>query len=175
MNISIRESSLSDSKSYTNMMQKTYADAYVNDSLGLTSECFSVEVFNSIDTQEYLKGKLVGNEARKTWVACDGNKIVGAVTVEDNIGECEMSGFYVRPSYQGKGIGKLLWVQVLEFAKGKDITLDIYTHNIKTIKLYTHWGFKEDSSKPHFYRHWPEWPEGLEAESMYMRYTVTND
>jgi ribosomal protein S18 acetylase RimI-like enzyme len=172
MNIVIRESNISDLVLYTAMMQATYTYAYVDESIGLTTECFSIDVFNSLDTQDYLKSKLVNNNEQKTWIACDEGVIIGAVTIKNSGVDQEMSGFYVHPKYQGKGIGKLLWSKVLEFTKGKDIVLDIYSHNITTIQLYKHWGFYEDTSKPHFYRHWPEWPEGLQAESMYMRRTT---
>ncbi len=151
------------------MMQATYEDAYVDDELGLTKECFSPEVFKSDDTQNYLKTKLVNTTQQKSWLALDRDRIVGSVAIECEGDSCEMTGFYVLPSYQGKGIGKQLWSRVLGFTRNKDITLDIYTHNKKTIELYRHWGFREDTTKPHFYRHWPEWPDGLQAEAMYMR------
>ncbi len=169
MNFTIRQGDLSDLGQYTVMMQKAYTETYVNESIGLTTDCFSLDVFNTEDTQNYLKSRLVNNDHQKCWVALNGKDIVGAVTVKNMENTCEMSGFYVDPTYQGKGVGKLLWSRVLKYAAGKDITLDIYTHNIRTIELYKHWGFEEDTTKPRFFRHWPEWPDAVRAESMYMR------
>lgn len=169
MNIIYRESEAIDLKSYTSLMQQTYTDAYVDESIGLTPECFSNAVFQTEDTQKYLKNKLSNNASHKTWVACIDDTIVGAVTIADEGASYEMSGFYVLPAYQRNGIGKKLWSLVQDFAKNKDITLDIYTHNTKTIELYKRWGFKEDRARARFYRHWNEWPDGLMAESMYMR------
>jgi ribosomal protein S18 acetylase RimI-like enzyme len=83
-----------------------------------------------------------------------------------------LRGFYVHPEFQGKGIGKRLWHLARRFAKQKDITCDIYTHNVKTIELYKTWGFVIDEKRGKFYRHWPEWPEGLQAKCLYMRYKV---
>lgn len=170
LNIVIRQSNLDDLDRYTTMMQQTYEDTYVDDSIGLTAERFSLEIFTNDVTQSYLKAKLINDEKQKAWVACDGEDIVGAVTIQSkDDGTCEMSGFYVLPPYQGNGIGTLLWSRVLEFTSGRQITLDTYTHNSKTIQLYKHWGFQEDLSKPRFYRHWSSWPKGLEAEAMYMQ------
>ena len=169
MTIRIRPGLLDDLASYTVMMQETYEAAYVDESIGLTKACFSPEVFASGDTQAYLRSKLISTAAQQSWVAVDEGEIVGAVAVETKGSECEMTGFYVLPRYQGRGIGTMLWQKVLEFAGSRAIVLDIYTHNKKTIQLYEHWGFREDTARPHFYRHWPEWPESLQAESMYMR------
>jgi len=38
--------------------------------------------------------------------------------------------------------------------------------------MYERWGWKLDTTrgeKGYFYRHWPEWPEGLQAKCQYMR------
>lgn len=166
MKIEIRAAKMEDIVAYTAIMQKTYESTYVDDSIGLAKECFSKDVFNSLGTQKYLKSKLMSDNNKKTWVAVSGNKIVGAITVENKNEFCELSGFYVSPTQQGKGIGKKLFAKVLYFAVDKDIELDIYIHNSKTINLYKSWGFMEDISRPHFYR---KWPGGLSVESMYMR------
>lgn len=169
MDISIRPADVVDLKAYTSMMQQTYANAYVNDSIGLTKDCFSVEVFNSPDTQAYLRSKLINSNVQQSWLAVNDGQIVGGIVIEDQGSSCELTGFYVLPHFQGQGIGRKLWQKALQFAKNKDITLDIYTHNKSAIELYKRWGFIEDASRPHFYRHWPEWPQAVQAECMYMR------
>jgi ribosomal protein S18 acetylase RimI-like enzyme len=169
MKVSIRPAETRDLASYTKMMQKTYEDAYIDESIGLSKECFSKEVFNSNSTQEYLASKLVNDLKRKTWLAVDRSKIIGSVTIEDDGNNYEMTGFYVLPNYQRTGIGKQLWQKVQDFAKDKDIVLDIYSHNKKTIEMYKKWGFVVDEERGIFYRHWPEWPDGVQAESLYMR------
>jgi len=169
MKTTIRLARPDDLTQYTAMMQKTYEHAYTSDSIGLTKECFSIEVFNSKDTQDYLKSRLENNAAQQSWMAVYNNKIIGGVVAKDSAGECEMTGFYVLPKFQGVGLGKRLWQKVLNFAGDKDIVLDIYTHNKKAIEMYKKWGFTEDKNRARFYRHWLEWPEGVRAESLYMR------
>ena len=67
------------------------------------------------------------------------------------------------------GIGGQLFRRVLAEFPGKDITLDIYTHNTKAFAMYEKWGFEEDVEHGRFYRHWPEWPDNIKAECLYMR------
>lgn len=161
-------------KQYTDLLQRTYENSYVDESIGLTKECFSKEIFENKDTQKYLNSRLVSNKSQKCWLVLDGEKLVGSMTcilLSDD--EAELTGFYVDPTYQEKGIGKKLYELALNFAKERDLVLDIYAHNTKTIEMYKKWGWKVDKTKGnkgYFSRHWVEWPEGVEAKAIYMRF-----
>lgn len=169
MEISIRFARKSDIKAYTDLLQKTYQITYTNEKLGLTKACFSRKVFSTPDTQKYLRSNLVINRKQKTWLAFLGSKLVGSITAVNKGKECETRGFYVARKYQGRGIGKRLWRYAENFAAGKDIVLELYAHNHKTISMYKKWGFRIDKKKGVVYTHWPEWPEGLRAKRLYMR------
>jgi ribosomal protein S18 acetylase RimI-like enzyme len=173
MDIFLRLAKDSDLEQYTHLLQRTYEYSYTNKAIGLTPECFSPKIFASKRNQEYLRSNLAITVHQKTWVAFDNSKLIGSITIEDKGEECEMKGFYVLPEYQGKGLGKQLFSRVLEFVQDKDIVLDTHAHNVKSIKMYERWGFKIDQAKGTFYRHWPEWPEGLEVACLYMRLTQT--
>lgn len=172
MKISIRLARKSDLLQYTKLLQNTYQDTYKNEAIGLTKECFSKEVFNSLIAQRYLESNLEINEKQKCWLAFLDSRLVGSITITEREDNYELKGFYVATEYQGKGIGKKLFKLVLGFAKNKDIILDIYAHNTKTIEIYKKWGFKKDAKKGEFYRHWPQWPKGLKVKCFYMRYEV---
>ena len=170
MEISVRPAKQSDLSQYTGLHQRVYQDAYTNEAIGLTKERFSKEVFDTPDTQRYLRTNLEVNDRQRCWLAFFGPQLVGSITVVEREDDYELRGFYVATEHQGKGIGKQLWERALDFAKNKDITLDIYTHNTKTIEMYKKWGFVIDTKRGEFYRHWPEWPEDVKAKSIYMRY-----
>ena len=157
----IKIANLNDIKKYTDLLQKTYQEAYANDSIGLTADCFSKEIFQNDDTQKYLKSHLIDSDTQKTWLAFDGEKLIGAATcIIKNDTEAEFTGFYVDSDNQGQGVGKQLYKLVQEFARKRDLILDIYAHNTKTIEMYKNWGWKLDESrgeKGYFTRHWPEW------------------
>jgi ribosomal protein S18 acetylase RimI-like enzyme len=169
----IRSSKLADIEEYTDLLQTTYVSAYVNHGIGLTDDCFSKEIFASDETQEYLKSHLLDTDQQKTWLACEDDRLVGAITaiIMSDV-EAELTGYYVHPDCQGQGIGKKLYKKVVDFAGKRDLILDIYVHNTKTISMYKKWGWELDTTRGengYFYRHWPEWPEGLHAKCMYMR------
>lgn len=169
MQVTIRPALSTDIKQYTDLLQKTYVESYTDDSLGITKECFSKEIFATSDTQQYLKKNLLTNEKQKCWLAFIGTKLVGSVTIRDKGEYYELTGFYVDSAYQGKGLGKRLWKKALVFATDKDITLDLYSHNTKAIEMYQRWGFIIDEARGTFFRHWSEWPKGLRAACLYMR------
>lgn len=173
MKVSIRLAKKSDLKVYTDLLQRTYQDAYTDESIGLTKDCFSQEVFSSPDSQKYLKSHLINNDKQKTWLTFISSKMVGAVTcIIKSRKEAELTGFYVSPGFQGKAIGKKLYALAIAFADGRDLVLDIYAHNTKVIDMYKKWGWKLDTTrgkKGYFFRHWPEWPRGLKAKCIYMR------
>jgi ribosomal protein S18 acetylase RimI-like enzyme len=167
--ISIKRSQKNDLAQYTELLQKTYQNSYINPEIRLTKDCFSEEIFASSRIQALLKKNLLNNKQQKTWLALLNLKIVGSITILNKNNEYELKGFYVASEYQGKGIGKMLWQKAYQFTKEKDIVLDIFAHNKKTIDMYKKWGFDIDSSKGKFFSHWPEWPKDVVAECIYMR------
>ena len=169
MSLTIKPAKRSDLEEYTDLLQKTYQKAYTNDELGLTKDCFSKKVFNTKNTQDYLKSNLISNKKQKAWLVFLETKMVGAITIIDKGNEIDIRGFYVSPENQGQSIGKALFRKALEFSKGKDIVVETYVHNLKTIEIYKKWGFKIDIEKGFNFRHWPEWPKGLQAKLLFMR------
>jgi len=175
MNFKIRGATIDDLKGYSDLLQHVYEVAYSDDKLGLTKECFSREIFATKSTQDYLKSHLIDSSSQKTWVAVVDEKIIGTVTcIITSPTKAALTGFYVHPLFQGKGIGKKLYQLALEFSKKRDMFLDIYTHNLKTIDMYKRWGWQLDEAqgnKGYFFRHWDEWPKDLNAKCMYMKLT----
>jgi ribosomal protein S18 acetylase RimI-like enzyme len=169
----IRFGTSADLNQYTDLLQKTYQQAYTNEELGLTPACFSKEIFASQHTQDYLRSHLINNDTQKTWLAFEGKELIGSVTciIKDDR-EAELTGFYVSARYQGKGLGRQLYDLALRFAGQRDLILDVYSHVSKTIEMYKKWGWQLDTTKGedgYFYRHWPEWPKGVIAKCKYMR------
>ena len=98
--IFIRLAKKNDLAEYTDLLQRTYQNAYVNRKLGLAKDCFSKEVFSSLNTQDYLKLNLILTNKQKTWLAFSGSKMVGSITCVDRDREYELRGFYVASKYQ---------------------------------------------------------------------------
>lgn len=172
MNFFIRLAKPTDLEQYTNLLQQTYEFTYTNAEIGLIKECFSPQVFNTPDSQKYLSSKLINSHHQKTWLVFDDKKLIASATckiIDEN--KAEFSGFYVLPDYQHQGIGKKLYQKVLNFAQNKDLILGIYTHNINTLQIYKKWGWQIDPSRRengYVTGHWPEWPDGVIAKSVYL-------
>lgn len=85
------------------------------------------------------KGCLLLAYADELLVGC-----VGLRKFEDSV--CEMKRLYVRPAFQGKGIGSLLAKQIIEEAKGlgyTEMVLDTLEKMESARKLYCSLGFGE--------------------------------
>lgn len=172
MEVNIRPAIPADLADYTQLLQRAYQSAYVDESIGLTADLFSPEIFSSADTQKYLAQRLTTGPGKMTWLAFLGEKLAGSVTcVLESDDIAEIAGFYVDPEHQGKGIGTRLYSRALDFAGDRDLVLDLYCHNTNAISMYSRWGWVLDTSrgeKGYFSRHWPEWPESVRAKCMYM-------
>lgn len=79
----------------------------------------------------------------ETWVACQGNKSLGFISLLDKF----VGGIFVAPGQQGKGVGRQLIAYALE-RKG-ELTLEVYTQNEQAVRFYTSLGFREISRRPY--------------------------
>lgn len=102
-------------------------------------------------TGEQLEKRI--GEKGKCWVALDGKKIVGTISVRfvprntwyasGEIPDYMLAG--VIPAYQGKGINSMLAQKVFDFAKEQGcslIELDTAENNTHAIDIYAHQGFR---------------------------------
>lgn len=169
MNLSIRFATEEDFEKYSDLLQRTYEQAYVNEKIGLRKEHLSKEVFASDRIKKYLIVKLKKTNNLKTWLAFLGEKLVGVISLIEDKRECIVEGFYVDPDYQGRGIGKELWELVLKNRNGKNIVVEVNADNQKTLDMYRKWGFIRDWKRKVFYHHWPEWPEGIKTKNIYLK------
>lgn len=79
----------------------------------------------------------------ETWVACQGNKSLGFISLLDKF----VGGIFVEPGQQGKGVGRQLISYALE-RKG-ELSLEVYTQNEQAFRFYTSLGFREVSRRPY--------------------------
>jgi ribosomal protein S18 acetylase RimI-like enzyme len=117
MTYKIRTAKPTDLPQYTNLLQQTYEFAYTKPEIGLTKECFSPAVFNSDNTKNYLKIKLINSPNQKTWLVFDDKKLIASATckiIDEK--QAEFSGFYVLPGYQHQGLGKSLIKSAIKLA-----------------------------------------------------------
>jgi ribosomal protein S18 acetylase RimI-like enzyme len=77
--------------------------------------------------------------------ADNGEKLGGYITVnkikQNNY--LYFGGFFVRPQYQGKGIGTIALLRLIQSYQSVNIRLDVDVDNARAIKLYKKLGFEE--------------------------------
>ena len=101
---------------------------------------------NIISEQEFLMGMY--------WMVKDDGKIIGTIGVHpENDDEYKLSGFCVDENYRGRGIGKNLLQQALQFTEGKRVYLWTLRHyHDKAITMYERNEFKlEQEVKTKFF------------------------
>lgn len=124
---------------------ETWLVTYPNKEVGITVEDIE-EKFKDRLSQEKIQKRtkdiLNMPENEIFLIAKDGDAIVGVCKAEKRETENELSAIYVLPSYQGKGVGMMLWEKVKEFfGNEKSIIVHVATYNTQAINFYQRLGF----------------------------------
>ena len=110
--------------------------------------------FQRFDDELNILNQMYAPPTGALLLVMDHEVYAGAVGLRqiENETTCEVKRMYIRPQYQGKGVGKLLMESVMEEAKAmnyKIIKLDTLAKMIPAVGLYKSFGFKE--TKPYNY------------------------
>ena len=116
-------------------------------------EEFSPRLSTRVDLSEY-SGKL--HESSITFEAWNEGLLISLVAgyFNDKGKRVYISNVSTEKIHWGKGLGKKLIVNLIEFAKTKkfnDIRLDVYMENSKAIQLYEHLNFIKTERKNDFF------------------------
>ncbi|MBP1975691.1 GNAT family N-acetyltransferase [Cohnella thailandensis] len=84
-----------------------------------------------------------------TWILKADSTFIGCVALKPKSDEYLLEHFYIRPDYQGKGIGSLVLERLLEQedVRGKRVTLNVLQGS-PARRLYERFGFEVDSEDP---------------------------
>jgi ribosomal protein S18 acetylase RimI-like enzyme len=167
--VTIRAITKADLPAYIDLVQRTSQATYVKPEVGFTRELFSAAVYQQPWLKDYLSARVVPEPGKHVWVAATPTgQLIGTITIVEMGNTCELLGLYVDTAHQGQGIGTRLWQTALTIIGRREVVLNTYTHN-PTVAIYKHWGFVEDTSKPHFASQWPGLAPGSTAEGFYLR------
>jgi ribosomal protein S18 acetylase RimI-like enzyme len=99
-------------------------------------------------------------------VVAEAGAILLAQIDRDTVGSCQLLrvldepaffyvvGFYVRPEWQGRGLGRALLLVVADESRklgAEGLVLTVAPDNVKALNLYRSAGFVDEAFVPHFY------------------------
>ena len=145
--ITISIATAQDAEGMGKVFYKTWLATYPNKEVGITIDDIE-DRFKDRFTEESLKkaGEKITNppEGSTTFLAKEGDTIVGVCRILVSEQENRIGAIYVLPEYQGKGIGKKLWEQARKlFDFTKDTFVSVASYNTNAIEFYKNLGFKD--------------------------------
>ena len=135
-----------------NIIKAATSDEYLRGALLFKEYAESLDFtlsFQNFEDELNILPAMYGKPTGALLLAESGGKYVGAVGLRqiENQYTCEVKRMYIKPEYQGKGIGKMLMESVLEEAiimKYKTIKVDTLGPKMPAaVGLYKSFGFKE--------------------------------
>ncbi len=159
--ITIQKATPEDALEIGDVFYRTWLATYPNKEVGLTTD----------DVEDLWKNR--GNADGSRFKSFPDNELFLTVKVEGHVvGVCsavkhdpvgepsgdftkspagsdinELKAIYVLPEYQGRGVGKMFWSEILKyFDPNKNIKVEVATYNAKAIEFYKKLGF-EDTGK----------------------------
>jgi len=139
-----------DAEGVDKVFYKTWLVTYPNEEAGITVDDIE-DRFKDRLTEEGVKkaSEKIANppEGSTTFIAKEGDMIVGVCRIIVSEQENRIGAIYVLPEHQGKGIGKKLWEQAQKFFDfKKDTFVSVVSYNTNAIDFYKRLGF-EDTGK----------------------------
>ena len=118
-------------------------------------EAYDAEAFGPTGLRTYDLAVMA--QAGAVFLAWLGGEMVGGCQLLRTIDEptfLYVVGFYVRPQWQGKGLGRKLLLRVAEESRAlgaEGLVLTVSPTNVRAHNLYVSAGFVEEYFIPHFY------------------------
>lgn len=152
MDIIIRKSVPDDVYGIREVQRITWLNTYPNLKEEITIE--DIEAKFNFDKTPEGKRKIEERKSRYedinngTWVAEDTGKVIGFCMATKKEDRNRVTAIYVLPTYQRKGLGKLLIERALSWlGNEKDILINVASYNSQAIGFYKKFGFIETGGK----------------------------
>ena len=144
--ITIQKAEQSDALEIGEVFYKTWLATYPNEKVGVTKDDIEYIWRNRKEGDGSRFASFRENEIFLT--AKESGEVVGLCSVILHEDKNELKAIYVLLDYQGKGIGKMLWNEMLNyFNKNVPVVIEVAEYNISAIEFYKKLGFEETGKK----------------------------
>jgi ribosomal protein S18 acetylase RimI-like enzyme len=145
----MRDATPDDAPSLSRIQTEVWRTSYPNPALGITPAAIErkLKLLND-GGEERLRGILSSGRGH-TWVASDGDTIVGFIGVRTSGDVNTIEALHIMLDHQGRGIGHRLIQQALAWlGTTKPIALNVVAYNERAIRLYESYGFMRRDCLP---------------------------
>jgi ribosomal protein S18 acetylase RimI-like enzyme len=144
MHVKIEEALPEDALDIIAVQKVTWIDTYPNEQYGITAQDILSKNFDDPKRSERWRRIIEANGDEKVWVAKEGNGLVGFCSAMREQGHNRIRAVYIRPDFQGMGIGRRLMQKAFSWLGGeKDVILGVATYNRNAIAFYEKLGFQQ--------------------------------
>ena len=147
----IEKPKVEDVREIQEVFYKTWLATYPNEEVGITVADIEEKYKNRFSKAALEKRRNnISDKSENSLflVAKDSGAVVGVCRLKKEENYNELEAIYVLPSYQGKGIGKMLWDRAVEFlGDKKDVIVHVVTYNEKAINFYKKIGFVDSGKR----------------------------
>ena len=122
---------------------------YLKEIMEIENECF-LEPFK----EENIIYELEENAFSVFYLALENERVVGFLDFWITFDSSTVCQIAIRKEYRNKGIASCLLEKMFNDLKDKDVvvsTLEVRTHNLSAINLYTKHGYFKEVIKPNYY------------------------
>jgi len=126
------------------VFDKTWLATYPNEEYGITVDDILDHIEKRHKRMKESKVDTVKNPppGQTLFIAKEGTKVVGVCRLTVNNERNQLQAIYVLPEYQGKGVGKMLWLEMQKFADPKkDFYVELAVYNKSALEFYKRLGF----------------------------------
>lgn len=134
---------------------EAWIDTYPNERLGITPEAVKINAQGL--NGEFIPRRIAGLKAKiaannGTWIAyvakVDGVVRGVVIASTDGTNRKFLNSLYVKPGFQGKGLGAKLMQRALNWLGNReDIYLEVTSYNDNAIRFYERFGFEKTNNK----------------------------
>lgn len=137
-NIKIRLAKPGDREAMFSVTTSGWLDTYPNKELGITEEAIKEQLIRKNNN----KKPIMQTATSRTWVALDGEKIVGFCRAQLDEGKNYLGATYILKDYRREGIGSRFLNKVIAwFGENSEVVTDVASYNEKAINFYKKHGF----------------------------------